>query len=240
MVGDGSYLMLHTEIVTSLEEGMKLTIVVVDNGGFQIIRKLQMSTGSPSFGNELRFRDPATGRARRPLHPDRLRRQRRQPGRGRHDARPTRPSCATRWSGPRARRAPSSSTSRCRSTPPSPDSIPGGTCRWPRSPRSRPCARRGRSTSSSETDGAILLLEPPVEFQFDCERQRAVHPAWPGQRGTDDCIVRFGLRRRGCRRWRQSGSNSSTPTSSFPSCATTPTMPIYRANVRVLFRLTSA
>ena len=44
MVGDGLP-MLHTEIVTSLEEGMKLTIVVVDNGGYQIIRKLQMSTG---------------------------------------------------------------------------------------------------------------------------------------------------------------------------------------------------
>ncbi len=62
MVGDGSYLMLHTEIVTSLEEGRKLTIIVVDNGGFQVIRNLQMSTGSPSFGNELRFRDPETGK----------------------------------------------------------------------------------------------------------------------------------------------------------------------------------
>ncbi|MCC7022752.1 MAG: 3D-(3,5/4)-trihydroxycyclohexane-1,2-dione acylhydrolase (decyclizing) [Thermomicrobiales bacterium] len=61
MVGDGSYLMLHTEIVTSLEEGMKLTIVVVDNGGFQCIRNLQMSTGSPPYGNELRYRDPRTG-----------------------------------------------------------------------------------------------------------------------------------------------------------------------------------
>ncbi|MFN8590688.1 MAG: 3D-(3,5/4)-trihydroxycyclohexane-1,2-dione acylhydrolase (decyclizing) [Thermomicrobiales bacterium] len=61
MVGDGSYLMLHTEIVTSLEEGMKLTIVVVDNGGFQCIRALQMGTGSPSYGNELRFRNPESG-----------------------------------------------------------------------------------------------------------------------------------------------------------------------------------
>jgi 3D-(3,5/4)-trihydroxycyclohexane-1,2-dione acylhydrolase (decyclizing) len=69
MVGDGSYLMLHTEIVTSLEEGMKLTIVVVDNGGYQIIRKLQMSTGSPSFGNELRFRNPKTGELDGPYIP---------------------------------------------------------------------------------------------------------------------------------------------------------------------------
>ncbi|MGI8485470.1 MAG: 3D-(3,5/4)-trihydroxycyclohexane-1,2-dione acylhydrolase (decyclizing) [Thermomicrobiales bacterium] len=62
MVGDGSYLMLHTEIVTSIQEGVKLTIVLVDNRGFQCIRGLQMASGSPSFGNELRFRDPATGR----------------------------------------------------------------------------------------------------------------------------------------------------------------------------------
>lgn len=62
MVGDGSYLMLHTEIVTSIQEGQKLIIVLVDNGGFRCIRDLQTSSGSPSFGNELRFRDPATGR----------------------------------------------------------------------------------------------------------------------------------------------------------------------------------
>ena len=61
MVGDGSYLMLHTEIVTSLEEGQKIIIVVVDNSGYQCIRNLQMSTGSPSYGNELRYRDPRTG-----------------------------------------------------------------------------------------------------------------------------------------------------------------------------------
>src|SRR4051794_11707707 len=61
MVGDGSYLMLHTEIVTSLGEGQKLTIIVVANSGFQCIRNLQISTGSPSYGNELRYRDPQTG-----------------------------------------------------------------------------------------------------------------------------------------------------------------------------------
>jgi 3D-(3,5/4)-trihydroxycyclohexane-1,2-dione acylhydrolase (decyclizing) len=62
LVGDGSYLMLHTEIVTSILEGHKLIIVVVDNGGFQCIRGLQASCGSPAFGNELRRRNPATGR----------------------------------------------------------------------------------------------------------------------------------------------------------------------------------
>jgi 3D-(3,5/4)-trihydroxycyclohexane-1,2-dione acylhydrolase (decyclizing) len=62
LVGDGSYLMLHTEIVTSILEGYKLIIVVVDNGGFQCIRGLQTSCGSPAFGNELRYRNQATGR----------------------------------------------------------------------------------------------------------------------------------------------------------------------------------
>jgi len=56
MIGDGSYLMLHTEIVTAIQEGIKLVIVVVDNHGFQSIHGLQMSSGSPSFGNELRYR----------------------------------------------------------------------------------------------------------------------------------------------------------------------------------------
>jgi 3D-(3,5/4)-trihydroxycyclohexane-1,2-dione acylhydrolase (decyclizing) len=69
MVGDGSYLMLHTEIVTSIQEGLKLTIVLVDNGGFQCIRGLQMESGSPSFGNELRFRDPSTDRLDGPYVP---------------------------------------------------------------------------------------------------------------------------------------------------------------------------
>jgi len=66
MVGDGSYLMLHTEIVTSIQEGLKLTIVLVDNNGFRCIRELQTQSGSPAFGNELRYRDPATNRLEGP------------------------------------------------------------------------------------------------------------------------------------------------------------------------------
>jgi 3D-(3,5/4)-trihydroxycyclohexane-1,2-dione acylhydrolase (decyclizing) len=55
-VGDGSYLMLHTEIVTALQEGLKITIILVDNGGYQCIHALQRSTGGRSFGNEFRTR----------------------------------------------------------------------------------------------------------------------------------------------------------------------------------------
>ncbi len=59
MVGDGSYLMLNSEIVTAVAEGLKLTIVVIDNHGFQCILALQRSAGIPDFANELRFRDGA-------------------------------------------------------------------------------------------------------------------------------------------------------------------------------------
>ncbi len=69
MCGDGSYLMLHTEIVTSIQEGFKIVIVLVDNGGFQCIRGLQVSAGTPAFGNELRFRDAATNRLDGPYVP---------------------------------------------------------------------------------------------------------------------------------------------------------------------------
>lgn len=69
LVGDGSYLMLNHEIVTSLQEGYKLTIVLVDNSGFQCIRGLQMAAGSPAFGNELRYRDRDSDRLDGPIIP---------------------------------------------------------------------------------------------------------------------------------------------------------------------------
>ncbi len=62
MVGDGSYLMMNSEIVTAVAERQNLTVVLVDNRAYMSIRGLQMESGSPSFNNELRHRDPATGR----------------------------------------------------------------------------------------------------------------------------------------------------------------------------------
>ncbi len=62
LIGDGSYLMLNSEIVTAVAEGIDLTLVVIDNHGFQSIHGLQRSCGSPTFGVELRRRDPASGR----------------------------------------------------------------------------------------------------------------------------------------------------------------------------------
>jgi 3D-(3,5/4)-trihydroxycyclohexane-1,2-dione acylhydrolase (decyclizing) len=62
LIGDGSYLLMNSEIVTAVQEGIDITIVLVDNGGFQSIHGLQRSVGTPSFGNELRFRDRQSGR----------------------------------------------------------------------------------------------------------------------------------------------------------------------------------
>jgi 3D-(3,5/4)-trihydroxycyclohexane-1,2-dione acylhydrolase (decyclizing) len=53
MVGDGSYLMLNSEIATSVMLGLKLTIVLLDNGGFGCIDRLQRATGGPAFNNLL-------------------------------------------------------------------------------------------------------------------------------------------------------------------------------------------
>jgi 3D-(3,5/4)-trihydroxycyclohexane-1,2-dione acylhydrolase (decyclizing) len=56
MVGDGSYLMMSQEIVTSLQEGYKLTVVLLDNHGFASIGGLSESVGSAGFGTEYRHR----------------------------------------------------------------------------------------------------------------------------------------------------------------------------------------
>ena len=60
MVGDGSYLMMNSEIVTAVGEGIRLTIVLVDNHGYQCILGLQRAVGVSDFGNELRYRDNGT------------------------------------------------------------------------------------------------------------------------------------------------------------------------------------
>ncbi len=61
VVGDGSFLMMPQEIVTSIQEGVKLNIVLIDNHGFQSIGGLSGSLGSGGFGTHYRYRDPATG-----------------------------------------------------------------------------------------------------------------------------------------------------------------------------------
>ncbi len=60
VLGDGSYLMLNHEIVTSIQENKKITIILVNNFGYQCIHNLQRGCGGRSFGNEFRYRAGAT------------------------------------------------------------------------------------------------------------------------------------------------------------------------------------
>jgi 3D-(3,5/4)-trihydroxycyclohexane-1,2-dione acylhydrolase (decyclizing) len=57
MVGDGSYLMLNSELVTALQEGIKIIVVLVVNHGFQSIGALSESVGVERFGTAYRLRD---------------------------------------------------------------------------------------------------------------------------------------------------------------------------------------
>jgi len=53
MVGDGSYLMMNSEIATSVMLGLKIIVVVLDNRGYGCIQRLQLASGSPRFNNLL-------------------------------------------------------------------------------------------------------------------------------------------------------------------------------------------
>lgn len=61
LVGDGGYLMLHSELVTSIQEGKKITVLLFDNNGYQCIHNLQRGHGSDGFGNEFRYRNKESG-----------------------------------------------------------------------------------------------------------------------------------------------------------------------------------
>ncbi|MDM3870089.1 3D-(3,5/4)-trihydroxycyclohexane-1,2-dione acylhydrolase (decyclizing) [Porticoccus sp. W117] len=62
LVGDGSYLMMNSEIATSVSLNKKLIIVVLDNGGFGCINRLQKGCGSAPFNNLLKDSAPNDGR----------------------------------------------------------------------------------------------------------------------------------------------------------------------------------
>lgn len=59
MVGDGSYLMMHTELVTAVAEGLKLIVVLIQNHGYASIGALSESLGSQRFGTKYRTLDAA-------------------------------------------------------------------------------------------------------------------------------------------------------------------------------------
>ncbi|WP_067499477.1 3D-(3,5/4)-trihydroxycyclohexane-1,2-dione acylhydrolase (decyclizing) [Actinoplanes sp. TFC3] len=61
LVGDGSYLMMAQEIVTSVAEGLKLIVIIVQNHGFASIGELSEKLGSQRFGTAYRYRNAGTG-----------------------------------------------------------------------------------------------------------------------------------------------------------------------------------
>lgn len=62
IVGDGSYLMLHSELLTSIQEGYKINVIVLNNAGYQCIHHLQRAHGSAGFGNQFRQRCQQSGK----------------------------------------------------------------------------------------------------------------------------------------------------------------------------------
>ena len=62
LVGDGSYMMLHSELPTSIQEGQKINVILLDNMTFGCINNLEIGHGMGSFGTEFRFRNKATGK----------------------------------------------------------------------------------------------------------------------------------------------------------------------------------
>ncbi len=61
MCGDGSFLMLHSELITSLQEGKKINVLLFDNCGFGCINNLQMGNGIGNLATEFRYRDEKGG-----------------------------------------------------------------------------------------------------------------------------------------------------------------------------------
>ena len=62
MLGDGSYMMLHSELVTSIQEGRKINVILFDNMTNGCINNLQIGHGSDGFCTEFRFRNEKTGK----------------------------------------------------------------------------------------------------------------------------------------------------------------------------------
>jgi len=67
LVGDGSYLMMAQEIATSIQEGVRLIILILDNHGFASIGGLSESVGCAGYATTYRARDPRTGQLEGPL-----------------------------------------------------------------------------------------------------------------------------------------------------------------------------
>ena len=61
MCGDGAFLLMHSELITSLQEGKKINVLLFDNAGFGCINNLQMGNGIGNLATEFRYRDDRGG-----------------------------------------------------------------------------------------------------------------------------------------------------------------------------------
>ena len=152
LVGDGSYLMMAQELVTAVQEGVKLTVVLVQNYGFASIGSLSDSIGSERFGTSLRYRDPATGRLNGDVLPIDLTANAASLG---VVAMRVRTIGELTPSLRHARREVRSlSRSRRIRSFPLRTATHGGTCRWPKFPSSsRPCGRERLTNRPRRTKG---------------------------------------------------------------------------------------
>ena len=64
-LGDGTFLMAPTELVTAAQEGLPITLVIPENHGYQVIHRLQMFRNGREFGNEFRYRTEPLAAGRR-------------------------------------------------------------------------------------------------------------------------------------------------------------------------------
>ncbi len=69
MVGDGSWLMLSSDLATAIQEGLPIVVVLLDNHGFRCIRDLSRQSGGENLFNDFRLRDRTSGRLDGPVLP---------------------------------------------------------------------------------------------------------------------------------------------------------------------------
>ena len=167
-IGDGTFLMSPTELVTAAQESIAVTVVIPENRGYQVIHRLQMGRHGTEFGNEFRYRtspldlavreEGASSRAWTATTSRSTSCRSRRASAPAASARTPPTRCAPRWTRPAATRARSSSSSRSSRTSTCPAPGRGGTSPRPRCRRTRPssaCApstRPGCPSSSGSAD----------------------------------------------------------------------------------------
>ncbi|MCH5286317.1 MAG: 3D-(3,5/4)-trihydroxycyclohexane-1,2-dione acylhydrolase (decyclizing) [Christensenellaceae bacterium] len=67
--GDGTYMMAHSELLTCVQEGVRVHFCLFDNSGWGCIENLQNNQGNDTFGTVFRFRNPETGELDGPIMP---------------------------------------------------------------------------------------------------------------------------------------------------------------------------